>query len=89
MNIATTNFTAGFGNGGNGGDGYPFQGLASQAATDAGGGFIPYQQSLFQFITDPSTSVFGGLRGRDTNGDGDGEITTADYPGTGRITITP
>lgn len=89
VNIATTNFTAGFGNGGNGGDGYPFQGLPAEAATDADGGFIPYQQSLFQFITDPSTSVFDGLRGRDTDGDGDGEITTADYPGTGRITITP
>ena len=89
VNIATTNFTAGFGNGGNGGDGYPFQGLAAEAATDAGGGFIPYQQSLFQFVTDPSTSVFDGLAGRDTNGDGDGEITTADYPGTGRITIAP
>jgi 5'-nucleotidase len=75
VNIATTNFTAG------GGDSYPFRGLTSVPARQ-NGGFVPYQQSLFQYITDPSSSVVAGLAARG------GSVTGASHPGTGRITFT-
>ena len=63
VNLATTNFTA------NNGDSYPFNGLPQVAAG------VPYQQSLFDFITI----------------DLGGAVTAARYPvgGSGRITITP
>ncbi len=63
VNLATTNFTAG------NGDSYPFRDLKGVAAG------VPYQQSLFDFITK----------------DLGGAVTAARYPvgGAGRITITP
>jgi len=82
VNLATTNFTAGFTTGGAGGDGYPFEGLDMVAAR-SGGGFLPYQQTLYQYITDPTTSEVAGQRGLG------GEVTAASHPGSGRITITP
>ena len=63
VNLATTNFTAA------NGDSYPFRDLKGVAAG------VPYQQSLFDFITI----------------DLGGAVTAARYPvgGAGRITITP
>jgi len=76
VNVATTNFTAG------GGDGYPFRGLTFVPARQ-GDAVVPYQQSLFQYLTDPSTSVVAGLAARG------GSVTAASHPGTGRITFVP
>lgn len=82
VNLATTNFTAGFTTGGAGGDGYPFEGL-NMVAARSGGGFLPYQRTLYQYITDPTTSVVAGQAALG------GAVTAASHPGTGRITFIP
>jgi 5'-nucleotidase len=72
VNVATTNFTAG------GGDGYPFTGTTFQFARQPGkDGFYPYQASFADYLTAPTAQ--GGLNGA---------VTNVTHPGAGRINFT-